>query len=127
MGHSLSNYFHASICLMHSDIKAHTYTTRLVVASLGAVQQAYHRIKSYQRNPSSIILREVGYGNDAFCWVVIWLTRKLDSGQRWDVSEYAMMISTRNRDEKNGPPFVNDLGTFTPTLTLTAREARCRK
>ena len=24
--------------------------------------------------------------------------------------EYTMMISTRNRDEKNGPPFVNSLG-----------------
>ena len=26
--------------------------------------------------------------------------------------ECAMMISTRNRDEKYGPPFVNGLGTF---------------
>ena len=26
--------------------------------------------------------------------------------------ECAMMISTRNRDEKYGPPFVNSLGTF---------------
>ena len=26
--------------------------------------------------------------------------------------ECAMMISTRNRDEKSGPPFVNSLGTF---------------
>ena len=41
--------------------------------------------------------------------------------------ECAMMISTRNRDEKNGPPFVNGLGTFEKTLILTAREARCRK
>ena len=32
--------------------------------------------------------------------------------------ECAMMISTRNRDEKYGPPFVNSLGTFAPTLTL---------
>ena len=44
--------------------------------------------------------------------------------------ECAIMISTRNRDEKSGPPFVNSLGTFAPTLILTAREARslgCRK
>ena len=30
----------------------------------------------------------------------------------------AIMISTRNCDEKYGPPFMNSLGIFTPTLAF---------
>ena len=37
------------------------------------------------------------------------------------------MISTGNRDEKYGPPFVNSLNFFTPILILTVREARYKK